>query len=266
MEGLQCRGCGSGNVVFDPRTRILKCNTCGKEEFYSRATLNKNGKVVFCKENAMNFFFEGKIDNAQRFALDILNISRDNTPAMFIIAYHEECVIKREGALRNFFNNVQEIPLEYDEVRDLIKLFKAAAVNLANHEDRMIRLLAANMQAREDVAELSEFIDAVCPSYIAHQPSSNYLTPEKAEMYKDLSGHCDIPKTCLALVKAITDNPDSPYFGNTFYLKAKAKYFFEHVVLPIGEIINNMKQSEYKQKFVSSYAKRKAQYEQDMAN
>ena len=54
--GLQCHGCGSTNVVFDSKRRILKCNQCGKEEYYSRATLNSNGKVVFGKQNAMSFF------------------------------------------------------------------------------------------------------------------------------------------------------------------------------------------------------------------
>lgn len=264
MEGLKCSGCGSGFVYFDPATRILTCNTCGKQEFFSRATLNKNGKLVFCKENALKFFFEGKIDNAVKFAQDILNISKDYTPALFIFSYYDECVLRYTGSMKKFFSQAQDIPLEFDEVRDLIKLFKAAALNLSEFETDMLLLLAKNMQSPEDVKELSEFVDTICPVLISRQPSSNFFTAERAGIYAEFAEHCFIPRTCLALIKMINENPDSPYFGQqTFYLKARAQYFYNNVVIPVGNIITGMANSEYKQKFIGSYSKKKAQYEQD---
>ncbi|MDE7253808.1 MAG: hypothetical protein K2O32_12815 [Acetatifactor sp.] len=261
--GLQCRGCGSGNVVFDPKRRILTCHQCGKEEYYSRATLNANRKVLFSKENALSFFNSGKFDNAQHYALEILNIVKDNAPALYIIAYHDEFVMRKEGAMRRFFENVNEIPFEYDEVRDLKQLLVSSAYNMLDFEFDIIQLMAANMQSQEDADELGEFIDKVCPFFISKRTSMDFFTEEHAEMYKDLAEHCGVPKTCFSLIKAISDNPDSPYANNSFYLGAKTKYFYEHFVLPVGTIVNSMKDNELKAKFVGAYEKKKQQYEQD---
>ena len=82
-------------------------------------------------------------------------------------------------------------------------------------------------------------------------------------MYVELAGHCNIPKTCLALIKAISENPDSPYTDNSFYLKSKTKYFYDNFVMKIGSIINAMAKSEIKDKFVNAYVKTKDKYEQD---
>lgn len=264
MEGLKCNGCGSSNVVFDPQRRILVCHQCGKEEYYSRATLNSNGKVVFSKQNAMNFFMEGKIDKAQHYALDILNISKDNAPALYMIAYNDEFVLHRDGAIKRFFVQIEEVPLEYDEVRDLIKLFRASVNNLADYEFMLLTLLAKNMQSNEDIPELSELIEQICPLYISHRPSSNYLTKENAEIYKELAEHCDIPKTCFALLKSIQTNPDSPYSNNSFYLKSRSQYFYDHYVVLIGDVIESMKNSEFKTKFLISYQKINEQYIQKL--
>ena len=72
-------------MTFDPKRRILLCNQCGKEEYYSRATLNANGKVVFSRRNAIRFFSEGKLEDARHYAMEVLNISMDNAPAMYIL-------------------------------------------------------------------------------------------------------------------------------------------------------------------------------------
>ncbi len=266
LGGLQCHGCGSSNVVFDSKKRILICNQCGKQEYYSRATLNANGKVLFSKENAINFFVEGKFENAQHYAMEVLNISKDNAPALYIMAYYDEYVVRKDGAMRKFFKEITEIPLEYDEVQEIRKLMIASAYNIGDYEVEIITILALNMQAEEDSVELGEFIDKLCPYFISKRPSMDYLNKELVDIYIEIAGHCDIPKTCFALLKSINENPDSPYINNCFYLQAKTKHFYENYVLPIGEIINSMKNNEIKQKFVGSYLKKKEKYELDANN
>lgn len=263
LGGLQCRGCGSSNVVFDSKRRILTCNQCGKEEYYSRATLNANGKVQFNRENAINFFAEGKFEDSLHFAIDVLNIFKDNAPALYIMAYYDEFVRRKEGSLKSFFYELKDIALEYDEVQELKKLLLASAYNLMEYEKQTITLVAVNMQSEEDEADLCDFVDKLCPYLIRKRTSVDFLTKDLIDLYEDLAGHCDIPKTCFALLKAINDNPDSPYVNNCFYLRSKAKYFYDNFILPVGKIINAMRTKELRDKFINSYQKIKSKYEED---
>lgn len=260
IEGLQCHGCGSTNVVFDPKRRVLTCYQCGKEEYYSRATLNANGKVAFARRNAIRFFAEGKLEDARHYAMDVLNISMDNAPAMYILAYYDEFAAGRSESLRQFFRQVQEVPLEFDEVKELRELFLTSAYHLADFEEEVIRLIAVNMQAEEDAEELCGFIDRICPYFIARRTSASFLTPELADMYRELAEHCGIPKTCFALLKAIDINPDSPCSDNSFFLKSKARYFYEHYIQQISEILSATRDPALRNKFLAAYQNKCASY------
>lgn len=261
--GLQCHGCGSNNVEFDPKTRKLICHTCGNEEYYSRATLNSNGKVAFSRQNAINFFMEGKFNDSRHYAMDVLNISMDNAPAMYIMAYCEEFVTKNDGAMKRFFGQIKEVALEYDEVQDLKKLLVASTYRLQDYEEEVIQMIAVNMQSEEDAKDLCEFIDQICPYLISKRTSMNYLTQNLADMYKELAGHCDIPKTCFALLKSIESNPDSPYVNDGFYLESKTQYFYDKYVIPIGDIIREIGDAGLREKFVSSYEKKRTKFVTD---
>lgn len=261
---LQCSGCGSSNVVFDPQSRILICNQCGKNEYYSRATLNASGRVVFGKQNALKFFSTAQFDNAKHYARDVLNVSMDNAPALFIMAYHEEFVEMHVGAMDRFFEQVLPIALEYDEVREMKKLVITAAHQMSDYEPELIKLFAMNMQSDKDADELCALIDQLCPYFISKRTSSDFLTSDLIDLYSELAEHCVIPKTCFALLKAIETNPDSPFIGDSFYLRSKSEYFYNHYVMPVGHIIESMKPCEYKQKFALAYQKKKLQYEQRM--
>lgn len=263
MEGMQCRGCGSTNVVFDSKRRILICNQCGKEEYYSRATLNANGKVIFARRNAIRFFGDGKLEDARHYAMEVLNISMDNAPAMYILAYYDEFITRKPNAMQNFFTQVSELPLEYDEVSDLRGLMLSSAYNLSDFEEDVIQLIAMNMQSEEDAADLCGFIDTLCPYLIARRTSTSFLTASLAEMYQELASHCGIPKTCFALLKSIETNPDSPYVDNSFFLKAKARYFFEHYMKAIADIISAIKDPALKVKFCGAYQKKCEKYKSD---
>lgn len=263
MVGLQCHGCGSNNVEFDSKKRILKCHQCGKEEYYSRSTLNANGKVVFACRNAIKFFKEGKMEDARHYAMEVLNISMDNAPSMYILAYCDEFVARKPDSMKRFFKEIIDVPLEYEEVRDLCGLILSSAYNLSDFEENIIKLIAVNMQSQEDVAELCAFIDNFCPFLITKRPSAGYLTENLVEMYSELATHCGIPKTCFALIKSIDINPDSPYTDNSFYLKAKAQYFYEHYVANIGNIIRGINDDALREKFVSVYETKCKKYKID---
>ena len=250
---MQCQGCGSTNVVFDPKTRHLVCNQCGREETYSRVRLNANGKVVLAKNNAVNFFVEGKYEEAKHYAMDVLNISMDNVPALFIIAYCDEFVDKMNDSIRMFFGQVENVEIEYEELQDMKLLIKSCVRRMSLFEEKIIEFFAKNMQAEEDKKELCELFDAICPYFIARRTSANYLTDNLKDMYKELAGYCGIPKTCFALLKSIDTNPDSPYVNNSFFLQSKSKFFFDNYIVPIGEVLQAMPDNEFKGKFVGAY-------------
>ena len=228
--GMQCHGCGSTNVQFDPQRRLLICNQCGKEEYYSRATLNANGKVLYARQNAMNFFSEGRYQTASKYAQEVLNISIDNAPALYILAYYDEFSQGKNGALQRYFQKMGNMALEYDEVKELMSLFLASPYKLLDYEEDVIKIIATNLQSEEDAAVLCEFFDKICPYFISKWPSTAYFKPSLAEMYAELASHCGIPKTCFALINAIQANPESPYSKNTFFLKQKATYFYQNFV------------------------------------
>ena len=263
LDGLQCHGCGSTNVTFDPKRRILSCNQCGKEEYYSRSTLNANGKVVYARRNAIHFFKEGRMDDAKHYAMEVLNISMDNAPAMYILAYYDEFTARKPDSLRQFFMKIMDVALEYDEVRDIYGLITASVYNLADFEEDIIQLIAVNMQSPDDASELCGVIDTICPFLISKRTSSGYLTDNLVDMYRELAEHCGIPKTCFALLKSIETNPDSPYVGQSFYLKAKAKYFYDQYVVNVGRVLNAMNDINLKAKFIAAYNNKCQQYKND---
>lgn len=263
IQGLICHGCGSTDISFDPVTRKIHCDQCGREEYYSRAQLGATGKVAFAKDNALRFFKEGNRDRARTFAGDVLNTMQDNAAALFIMAYCDEFVESRNGAIKDFFRKLDPISLEYDEVRDLKDLFSVSIYNLRDYEADMVSLVVKNMQSPEDRDELEIWIDTICSYCIEKYPSADFLTEERVELYCDLASNCNIPKTCFALLKGVKTNPDSPYAANCFYMKAKTAYFRDHYVAAIGKILSAMQDNPYSRKFSSAYETIEKQFDID---
>jgi hypothetical protein len=263
FSGLKCSGCGSSDVEFIPKTRKLICHQCGKEEYYSRATLNKNGKVIFAKDNAKKFFMNGDMENSRHYALEVLNIFMDNVPAKYIVSYYDEVKNAKNSSIKDFFETVKDIPLEYDEIRDLQELFVASARVLNDYEKEIIEISAYNMQAVEDIRELEEFIDKICPYFIKNRLSADFMKNNGAAYYEELAGRLNIPKTCFALIKSIEENPESPYVCGSFYLQSKTRYFYDNFVLAVGDILNKMKESEYKGKLLMAYEQKLNKFKLD---
>ncbi len=263
ISGLKCNGCGSTNVKFDEKARLLICYQCGKEEPFSRHDFANNDKVVITKDNAMKFFLDGKLEDAHKYAQDVLNIMLDNIPALYIMAYFDEMVSKKMGSLKHFFEQVEEIKdVDYHEVRDMLRMFEATAAHLIDFEKEILTFAAVNMQSAEDEKELCDFVDRMCPFFISRRTSMDFFKYNR-EIYYDFARHCGIPKTCYALMKAITENPDSPYKNKRFDLEARNRYFFDYYVVPVGDIIHDMNFMEMKQRFTAYYAQVKTKYAED---
>ncbi|MCI6274464.1 hypothetical protein [Tractidigestivibacter sp.] len=263
VQGLSCHGCGSTDVGFDPKTRKIHCRQCGREEYYSRAQLGATGKVAFAKDNAIQFFKDGNWSSARTFANDVLNTMQDNAAALFIVAYCDEFEDGRSGAVEEFFGRVGPMALEYGEVRDLIELFEGALYNMRDYEAQMVTVVIENMQGAEDRQTLEGFIETVCPYCISRYASEDFLSDERAALYRDIASHCDVPKTCFALLKGIRENPGSPYRTGSFRMRAHTGYFLEHYVEPVGRIIQEMRPSSVKAKFVQAYQQLSDQYRSD---
>ncbi len=207
-----CPGCGSTFIQLDYARKVIICDQCGAVSPYTRTALNKNGKVVFALDNATKCFKEGQFENAARYAHDALNVSNENIPALFIIAYYEEFVLYKSGSFKKFHEKVmRDMMIEGDEMVTLMELFVSAAYNLRNYEREIMDLVRINMASPGDAARLCEFVDKLCPYFIDKRGSCIYLEEEMFEIYKALAQHCNIPKTCYALLKSIGTNPDSPY-------------------------------------------------------
>ena len=253
LFGMQCYGCGSTNVTFDPKRKVLICNQCGKVATYTRSELNAHGKVVYALENAIRFFESGQMHEAKHYAMDVLNISIDNVPAMYIMAYYDEFKARKPSSMDQFFGWTTEIKLDNDELSDFCRLLKASRCYLADYEEAVIKLVAEYLSQPDNAEELCTIIDDICPTLIADRTSSAYLTEDLAQMYRELAEHCGIPKTCFALLKSIRENPDSPYKRQTFYLKVKSQYFYDHYVAQIGRILHAMRDPGRRRSFISVY-------------
>ncbi len=263
ISGMQCSGCGSTNVTFDPQRRVLLCNQCGKEEYYSRATLNVNGQVAYSRQNAITFFVGGKYDTASQYAHDVINIFIDNAPALYIMAYYDEHILGKNGSIQSFFRFAESSALEYDEIKELMQLFLASPYSLIEYEKNVITVVAKNLQDERDAQMICDFLDKLCPYLIGKRPSMGFLSKEMVAIYSELAEHCGVPKLCYALLSAIQTNPDSPYASNTFLLKSKTRYFYDNFVLSVGKIIDSMADCQYKEMFQRAYQQRKRKYEED---
>ena len=119
--------------------------------------------MAFAKDNAIQFFKDGNWSSALKFASDVLNTMQDNAAALFIVAYCDEFQDGRSGAIDEFFDKVEPMPLEFGEVRDLIDLFESSLYNMRDYEAQMVTVVIENMQSTDDRQTLEAFIETVCP-------------------------------------------------------------------------------------------------------
>ena len=265
MSGLCCSGCGSTDVVFDPKARIVSCRQCGKQETYTRSTLNLSGEVVFAKDNAIRFFNQGDLSEAMHYARDVLNISKDNIPALFIGGYYNEFVLGKTHAMAGVLEEICQMPdVLYDEVLDIQTLVLHGALNLVDYQTQILNFVWENMQDPQDGCQLSDFIDKICPYFISKELTSEYLDDELCDLYCKLVLHCDIPQTCFALLSSIKKIADSPFRSDCFHLHARCLSFQDTYIKRVGKILEAMKNTQIKDKFLIAYKQIEQEYSQRM--
>lgn len=245
-----CPGCGQP-VDVDFKTRKGHCEWCGNIVTFPRKTFNSDEKVKNELTLCVRCFSEKRFGDAKAHAENVLAVAIDNAPALYARAYYEaySAVNKNTGRLGEFFRQLLDIETDSDEVDSLQQMFLSTISKLEEHEESVLRWATANMTP----SGLCGFTDAFSPVLIGKRTSIDFFTPQLAECYRQISAECSVPKTCYALLQAISLNPDSPYPNNRFFLRTKTMRFYQDFVLPVGEIIQNMNSQELKNKFYRVY-------------
>lgn len=262
---LQCPGCGSSRVRTDIKKRRLICEQCGNEMTYSRATVNAttSDTIKNRRDNAYEYFKSGKFELAYKFAREVLEVARDYVPAKYIIAFYEENKIKKAGVLKQFFEALDGILLEYEEIIGLEQLFLAFPYKLIEYENDVLKVIMDNLEEEDERQELCKFVDGICPFWISKRPSQNYLEGELLKRYEMLAGQCTAPKLCFALMDSIKKNPDSPYKRGSYELITRNQYYYDNYCKPIGRVLMEMCDEELRARFLKQYEVILAEFRKD---
>lgn len=245
-----CPGCGQP-VDVDFKTRKGHCEWCGNFVTFPRRAFNRDDKVKNELALCVRCFSEKRFTDAKAHAENVLAVAIDNAPALYVRAYFEafSAVNKNSARIGEFFQQLDGIEADDEEVEALKQMFLSTLYKLEFYEETVLHWASENLTGEE----LCSFTDAFSPILISKRTSINFFTPQLEELYKAICARCSIPKTCYALLQAISANPDSPYPNNSFFLKTKTQRFYKDFVLPIGEIIQNMNSQELRFKFYRVY-------------
>lgn len=261
-SAYQCPNCGA-NVDVNFKTRKGHCDWCGSIVTFPRKAFNSDVKVLDELKHCQRCFSEKRLDDAKEHAENVLAIAIDNAIALYVRAYYESfsAVNKNSARMGEYFEKLFEIEeMDYDEIESMKQLFLDSKHKLENHEAAVLRWACANLEGDE----LREFVDEFCPPLIVKRINIDFFTPELAELYKQVTAACTAPKTCYALLQAITANPDSPYPNNRFFLKTKTQRFYHDFLLPLGGIIQSMATPELQTKFYRVYQSKLGDFENKM--
>ena len=258
---FHCPNCAAP-VDIDYKTRKGSCEFCGSVVTFPRKTFNSSANVVNELPICLRCFDEKRFADARAHAESVLAIATDNGPALYARTYYEAfaAVTRNSERVGEFFKQINDIDMDGEEVEALKKMFLSTIHKLADYEEDVLRWAVNNLHP----SELGSFTEAISPLLLSKRTSIDFFTPGLAKLYKEISAASPIPKTCYALLQAITTNPDSPYPENRFFLKTKTQRFHDEFVLPVGEIIQNMASPELKNKFYRVYQARVEDMEKQM--
>lgn len=213
--------------------------------------------------NAVGAFANRDFASALKSSDEILALDASNVVALYIRSFNDYVFNKKMRALDEYFSQLSSVALAVDkeQLGQLEQLFISSKGKIAHYEPQILSFVLENScQDPANAASVCQFVDSFSPYLIGTQNSHDFLTPELAGIYKNLSGYCSILKTCFALLGAIENNPDSPLKNGQYYLRSKSQKFYDDFVKPVGEIIYNIKSPKNRPQFVEAFDKKKQLY------
>lgn len=259
MDALvfHCPNCAA-TVDIDFKTRKGYCESCGSPVTFPRSAFNSDKNVENELKLCTKCFIEKRFSEAKNHAENILAVAIDNAPALYARAYYESysAINKNSARMGEFFEQLREIQTDAEEIEPLRQMFISTLFKLADYEADVLNWATENLKP----SELCKFTEEFSPALIVKRATIEFFTPALVELYKKISATCSMPKTCYALLQAITANPDSPYPDNRFFLKTKTQRFYQDFVLPVGEIIQSMQSEELKNKFYQVFKTKQKDY------
>lgn len=269
MEGekYRCQGCGSEipSNLIDFKTRHATCPWCGLEVIFPKrhSTASPNAQIAI--EEAYSLFMNDNFDSSLKCAEHVLTMVNTSVVATFIVDYYKSFVaqIKNTKSIESFFlNKLQDFEFEIEEEEMFKNMLYKKALRVSDYEEQIL----SKFEEYDDPNELSEFVENFSPLLIAKRENFNWLSENMIEVYKKITKKVSIPKTWYALYSSAVKNPESPLQNGFFYLKTKTNRIYESYIIPIGEILDLIKDANYKEKFLKGYLKIKTVYENRMKN
>lgn len=259
-QSYQCPNCGQtlSAVNIDFKTRHAHCDWCNTDSFLARRTLNSSDKVLNELKNAVRFFQDKNFDGANRYAEMILNTAIDNAAGLLIVAYYKAFIapVKSRDLLHKFFyETIGTIDFEAEELGAFEELCIAGGSHLAEYEEIILNTVLAC-----DPRGVAAFTDAFSPYVIVKRYNMDWCNDNIFNIYAQITRLGNIPKTWYALFVSIAQNPDSPYNGNTFYLKTKTARFYNEYVLRVGKVFEGIQDEQLRTKFNGAFLNKKREY------
>lgn len=250
---------------IDFATKRAICPKCESVTVFTRRQINGSKQVSYDVENAIKFFEENNFETAKRYAESALSASMDNAVALFILAYYNayHAPTKNQTYLDKFFKeSLKEIDVDFEEMESLKPLLLKRVLNLYSYEKYILEKILQTQKSKE----IAAFVEEFSPYTINKRGSIDWFDSQMVNIYVALTEKASIPKTWFALYKQISENPDSPEKTDTFYLKTKAKRFFEDYVCNLEKIFAKINDTQWKDKFVGGLAKKKQFYLNKLEN
>ncbi len=263
-ETYCCPKCGE---PFEPQHLDLKrrtgyCVWCRQPSVFPKRHSKVVGNVDLpvALPQMVTFFKNGDNENALHLASEITGVSEKNVAALYVVAYYNayRASPKSSGRLYQFFETtLPEAEMEIEEEEALKELFLYTRPHLSDHECTILK----KFSEYDDPKELSTFVESFSPTMIAERQNLSWFTPEMATIYAQIAHTGAIPKTTLALVKAIKGNPESPLNTGKFFIRQKAEEIYNRFVLKLSDIIAQIRDPELRAKFEGFYGQMKGAYE-----
>ncbi len=210
-------------------------------------------------ESAVNSFVTNDFKGALNSAMKALADDSSNIAAQFIVAFNDAVYNRKMTAFSQYFNKISGAIVSEEDLEHMKKMFITARLKLANYENEVLNFVFDN-STNQPASELCKFVDNFSPNIISSRTSHEFLTEALVETYTKLSAYCSIPKTCFALLGAIENNNESPLKTGQFYLKGTCKKFYDQFVVPVGNIIDNMKSEKNRPQFVKAFSDKETLY------